>query len=188
MIVFGLSGKAGSGKDTMAKYLCNMYGFYRVAFGDGLKDHCVSVHGWDGKKDDAGRNLLQVEGTDKHREAYPDVWVDIARVKIKMLEADGYDKIVITDMRFPNEFDFVNSFNDGYCIRIEGRKYNMGEEAENHRSETALDNHKFEFKIDSSGDIGEFHKEIWDFMVGNDFIGEKDNGSATHISLINRYF
>lgn len=171
-IVIGLAGKAGSGKDTAGEYLCKMFGFYRIAFGDFLKKHCVDVHGWNGEKDDVGRELLQKEGTNKHREAYENVWVDHAVILIRTLETDGFDKFVITDMRFPNEYNLVSSYTNGYPVRLFGRKYNMSAEAEAHVSETALDNHDFEYKIDSSGNIGEFHCEIYNFLRKYDILGE----------------
>ncbi len=37
MKLIGLVGRAGAGKTTVAKHLCERYGFVRVAFGDPLK-------------------------------------------------------------------------------------------------------------------------------------------------------
>jgi hypothetical protein len=168
MIVFGLSGKAGSGKDTLAENLIKNHGFFRLSFGDGLKEHCRTVHIWDGQKDEAGRRLLQTEGTDKHRASYPNVWIDILVNKMRMLLADGYDRFVITDVRFENEWELVHSGiknlewgKDATTknIRIIGRKMEMSEEAMNHPSETALDDFDFDFYVENTGTIEELDEK-----------------------------
>lgn len=41
--LIGLSGKAGSGKDTMADYLSVNHGFKRIAFADKLKEVCAEL-------------------------------------------------------------------------------------------------------------------------------------------------
>ena len=162
MALIGISGRAGSGKDTAGSMLVNKYGFTRIAFGDYLKWHCKKYHNWNGQKDEAGRKLLQEQGTDIHRTADNDVWVKYAKLDLDMLKVDGITNIVITDMRFPNEFDFVRE-NGGTTVRINGRKYDMGE-AENHPSEIALDNHKFHYTIDNSSSVDELEKKI-DYML-----------------------
>ena len=37
-MIIGLSGKKGSGKDTIAEYLCVQYGFINYGFGDPIKE------------------------------------------------------------------------------------------------------------------------------------------------------
>ena len=37
-MIIGLAGKKGSGKDTIADYLCEQYGFIKYGFGDPIKE------------------------------------------------------------------------------------------------------------------------------------------------------
>ncbi len=138
-MLLGLTGKAGSGKDTVAEYLVAEYGFKRYAFADAVRDIAyainpiimtnwqssmtderpklrelrlrdyVDMNGWDWSKRNIPeiRRLLQVVGTEAGRDLLGEnVWVDI--VERKWLE-DGQPDAVITDMRFPNEVDFIYS-------------------------------------------------------------------------------
>ena len=81
MIVIGLNGQFRHGKSFMAKYiqeeaqsqgLCVQI----VSFADPLKDLCRREFGWDGEKDNKGRRLLQVVGTDAGRAYDENNWVN----------------------------------------------------------------------------------------------------------------
>ena len=60
-MIIGIAGFQGSGKDTIADYLQNIYGFKRDSFASTLKDAVSSVFGWD-------RELL--EGRTKESRAW----------------------------------------------------------------------------------------------------------------------
>ena len=71
MRLIGLSGKALAGKDTTAMMLSNLIKdrpVVRIAFADALKNECLALHGWNGRKDDAGRTLLQRVGVARREE------------------------------------------------------------------------------------------------------------------------
>lgn len=146
-LVVGLNGPAGAGKDTAADYM-KQFGFQRLAFADKLKEsvynldpilltnwktskdagveldyirvsNIVDSYGWDWAKHNIHevRRLLQREGTEVGRDLYgEDFWVDQIRRQINVASTSLF---VITDMRFPNEFDFVKKENSGYIIRID---------------------------------------------------------------------
>lgn len=70
MKIVCISGKAQHGKDTTAKLLEEILEAQgnRVLiahYGDLVKYVCKTFFGWDGKKDEKGRTLLQRVGTDK---------------------------------------------------------------------------------------------------------------------------
>ncbi|RUP42192.1 MAG: hypothetical protein EKK63_02525 [Acinetobacter sp.] len=71
---------------------------------------------------------------------------------------------IITDLRFPNEFDAVKS-KGGICIRVkrkdsnDTRKFNEVPNW-NHPSETALDYHHFDYVINNSGTIEDLVIEV----------------------------
>ncbi len=121
-----VSGLIGSGKDTIADYLCTVHGFKRLSFASALKDAVAAVFGWDRELLEGStkhsrewreqvdpwwserlgiphltpRWVLQQWGTDVLRKNFhDDIW--IASVEHKLLNVK--DDIVITDCRFPNE-------------------------------------------------------------------------------------
>lgn len=66
--IIGLVGFAGSGKDTVASYLIDNFGYSKLSFAKPLKDAVSAIFGWD-------RHLL--EGTTPESRAWrelPDTW------------------------------------------------------------------------------------------------------------------
>ena len=139
-MIIGIAGFQGSGKDTIADYLCNIYGFKRDSFAATLKDAVSAVFGWDRellegrtKESRAWREtvdawwatrldmpnltprlVLQKWGTEVARTAWhDDTW--IASLENKLVKA--HNDIVITDVRFPNEIEAVRNAG-GVVIRV----------------------------------------------------------------------
>ena len=75
--IVSLSGKAGSGKDTIAIALqAAVPNVYRHGwFAASLKEAASVYYGWDGSKDQKGRRFLQLLGTDVGRLFDKDVWL-----------------------------------------------------------------------------------------------------------------
>jgi hypothetical protein len=139
-MIIGVTGFIGSGKDTVADYLCTFHGFKRVSFAASLKDAVSSIFGWDREllegstktsrewreqvdpwwserlgMDITPRWVLQYWGTEVCRNGFhKDIWV--ASVENKLRQSK--DNIVITDCRFANE---VNSLKNvgGITMRVE---------------------------------------------------------------------
>jgi hypothetical protein len=72
----GLSGAAGAGKDTAADAILAQGPFYVDHFAADLKRIARDYFGWDGKKDERGRKLLQLLGTEVGRAWYEGIWVE----------------------------------------------------------------------------------------------------------------
>jgi len=102
--LIGLVGYAGSGKDEVAKWLKREHGFQRVAFADPLKAVATAI-GWDGRKDDIGRRLLQDLGLAAREYIDADIWLDAGLKAID--NAPG--PVVVTDCRFNNEIDAIRA-------------------------------------------------------------------------------
>lgn len=96
---------------------------------------------YDGDYISTFRYLLQWWGTEYRRNNFGDnYWVD------KLVEeTKKYDKVIISDMRFPNEFDAV-VHNGGICIKII-RPNSFESNTALHISETALDHIKNWWKV-----------------------------------------
>lgn len=138
-MILGVTGFIGSGKDTVADYLCTFHGFKRVSFAASLKDAVSAVFGWDREllegstktsrewreqKDEWWSNRLQMDitprwvlqywGTDVLRNHFhTDIWV--ASVENKLRQSK--DNIVITDCRFANEVKAIKNVG-GITMRI----------------------------------------------------------------------
>ena len=146
MKYIGLIGLAGSGKDTAAGALYKL-GYYRVAFADRIKMLARSF-GWDGKKDERGRALLQDLGMAARR-YNPDTWVEF----VQFLEEDC--KLIYTDVRFQNEADYIRN-KGGIIVRI----VRPGIIAQNHESELKQSEIAADIEIVNDGTIEELHNKI----------------------------
>ena len=82
MEVFLLSGKSGSGKDTLANIMANKLEEHGcrtliLHFADLVKYYASQYYGWDGEKNEEGRSLLQKIGTTIMRGYNQDYWTKI---------------------------------------------------------------------------------------------------------------
>jgi len=154
-MIIGVSGKKRVGKNTVGMYLELKYGYKPVAFADELKNAAKTL-GWDGRKDDKGRVLLQHLGC-LVRAYDPNFWIKKAEVRIADLIAHGQADFVVTDVRFPNEVEWVKS-QGGVVIRV-WSKTEISDDA--HESETALDDYPFDFKVESiRNDFNHLYQQV----------------------------
>jgi hypothetical protein len=172
-MIIGLSGYARSGKDTVAELLVLNYGFKRMAFADGIRqalltlnpilqddlrlNDVVDEHGWEvAKSKDEVRRLLQVMGTEVGRKLiHEDVWVWRLFNSVK----EG-ERIVIPDVRFPNEAQMIES-QGGEVWRINRHNHSA---VNDHISEHAMDNHMFKRAIYNDGTLDDLADEIFMLM------------------------
>lgn len=117
----------------------------------------IDVYGWDGYKEtEYGpeiRRLLQRLGTEAGRDLLGDnIWVDAA------LTGHPTDaKIVVTDVRFPNEAERIKELG-GLLVRVS----RPGVKAVNaHASETSLDDWDFDYTLENNVDgISNWYYEV----------------------------
>lgn len=117
--LFGLTGAAGCGKDTIAERMM-IHGFVPTAFADPLRSAASEVFGLDYRyftdrvlKDAVNpywgmtpRQMLQKMGTEAMRDTFgPDVW--IRRWALTYTEIRDVASCVVSDVRFENEAEMV---------------------------------------------------------------------------------
>ena len=131
-MIIGLAGYAQSGKDTVAKVLIENFGFERVAFADPIRNllyemnpavkdgdyrlqGVIDGYGWDVAKTafPEVRRLLQDLGVGARKVFGEDFWVKQALGSYK-----PWDNIVVTDVRFTNEADYIKGFPEAQLWRI----------------------------------------------------------------------
>lgn len=146
MRLIGIAGKAGSGKDYLAQQL-RRFGWFKWAYAWPLKQLAVGRgFSWEDvhlHKPPRVREFLQQFGTEQGRDVYgEDYWVRTTAGFLTSLESENdVHKVVITDVRFPNEAAWIKA-QGGVVVRMEhgDRPYPLaGTPAAAHASETAMD-------------------------------------------------
>lgn len=167
MKVILVSGKAQNGKDTAASMIQNKLTAdnHRVLlthYADLLKYICHTYFGWDGKKDEKGRELLQYVGTDVVRKNNPNLWVDFVAMILKYFH-ENWDYVIIPDCRFPNEITSMTDKGfDTVHLRVVRKNFisPLTDEQQKHPSETALDDTVPDFYIENTGSLEDLQETI----------------------------
>lgn len=132
--LIGICGGIGHGKDTMADYLVDQYGYTKLSMAYPLKSMVCElfnvpnryVFGTQEQKSEAipgleewtGRSLLEYFGSDVCRKINPDVWVEAMRREIVIQRSlNSGMNIVIPDIRFQNESDMIHDMG-GTLVRV----------------------------------------------------------------------
>jgi hypothetical protein len=172
--LIGLTGYAGSGKDSVAEVLVEEYGYTRIAFADAIKEVLEATNplviagyglylqdvleerdwNWNEIKEIVGvREMLQNLGT-AIRNIDPLFWVNAAG-----LPDDGYSRVVVTDVRLPLEVEAIRR-RGGVVYRV----VHPGVEAVNqHLTEVGLDGYEFPV-IENSGTLDELRDKVRGLM------------------------
>lgn len=115
--LIGITGLAGSGKDTVANHLVEVHGFVKMAFVTPLKETLARLFDlsrdqlYDIKQKEevderygvTPRWLMQYIGTDVCRNLYSSIWVDLLLREYKRIHAPVHQSVVVSDVRFVNE-------------------------------------------------------------------------------------
>lgn len=163
-----ISGKSGSGKDVLAQFMKEELAKHNqkaliIHFADAVKWFCRDFMDWDGKKDEIGRSLLQMVGTDIVRTKHPNFWTGIVVGLIQAFEpTSNFDVAIVPDARFPNEVDIsLENLQNCVSVRIERTNTDgtpwvnpiLTENQRNHPSETSLDCFTFDYVVHNDEDL-----------------------------------
>lgn len=184
----------GSGKDYIAKEVVGNYlrtrgiQYIHIAFSDALKVQLMATDGvpFDAlymKKTAISRKLLQSRAMEMRKDN-DKIWINYVDAWITVYGSRGTQVILISDVRFPIEMDYIK-MRGGLIFRIIApmrTMKKMKEETENnaeeiakikgHISETAFDN------MDTDGDT------LFDAIIYNDN-ATKDTIMASLLPLLN---
>lgn len=173
MKIYGITGRKGSGKDTAGEFFIKA-GFIRVKFADAVKGMLrimLVTAGYsyeeakeliDGSRKEEPLHLLEGKtmrwamqslGTEWGREMISEnLWVNITEGRCRALR----DKIIITDMRFPNEA--------GMILRLGGQTIRIVRDSvmcdATHDSERFIDDLKVDWVITNNGTIDDLHLKL----------------------------
>jgi len=148
----GISGKKKSGKDTVADIISTILpNCIKYSFATELKKEVSRATGFSVKYIDEHKDnfrlVLQGWGTDFRRGIYGDTYW-IKKMEEACEQFGMYENILIPDVRFENEYDWIKSKN-GIVIRVDRHM----DFSDSHISETALDNYKFDHHIINDGTL-----------------------------------
>lgn len=131
--LIGITGKAGSGKDTLADAAVTEFGGVKYSFALPIKQALNAMFGWTMNMWDnrdwkeapitwlgvSPRKLAQTLGTEWGRDIInPDLWVRIAMDRYwKHVESGSTKPFIIADVRFDNEAISIHKF-DGIIINV----------------------------------------------------------------------
>jgi hypothetical protein len=179
MIIIGLVGFAGSGKDTIGHYLINNYNFKKLSFANTLKDVVSSIYGWnrdllEGITDESRlfretidpfwnitpRQALIDIGTNLFRNHFDkNIWVKSLIKQIQNMPSNS--KLVITDCRFINEIQALKELKSKivYVNRITPEILNDSE-----KELIKINSNMFDYILNNDKDINHLENQIEIFI------------------------
>ena len=187
-MIIGISGKAGSGKDTAAKMLEVLYAnpdisyedfankryknfadIQIVHFADSLKETAqvlFRIGEWETNTQEGKKTTINWIGKTVREllqgigQGLRDAIDPNLWVKILFANTEGWSNYIIADVRYPNEVYAIKKRN-GILIRIDRK----GAGAGNHSSETALDDYKeWDVHIENNGSIEDLFEAMKIFI------------------------
>ena len=184
-IVIGLTGYKSSGKSLCAGYLCEKYNAHELAFANPLKKICSELYHvpldnfYDVKLKEQNidelnttpRQLMQTIGM-KFREVGHDIpnlivknpWIYNVEKDIMNLtnKHKGFTLIVISDVRFKDEYDMIKK-NNGIIVGI-SRPTKAIPSIDNHISETSMKSLLPDYVLCNTSSIDKYKDDIDELM------------------------
>lgn len=180
----GITGKAGSGKDTVAKRIADTRRFAHEKFAYGVTDLAWEINPIVSASPTARyRDVMKAVGYERAKREYPEVrrflqalgagardvigrsvWVDLVKQGTWV-----FLDTVVSDVRFQNEANFIRE-NDGVMMRVvrPGSEEGSGS---GHISETEMDVLAVDAVIVNDGTLEELYVKV-DKVMGDIMAGE----------------
>ena len=164
-MLIGITGKAGSGKDTVADYICDNYGWVKYSLASPIKRGICAIFGWDDsmfqnrelkesvtEHGKSPRQMAQTLGTEWGRELINErIWLMLAEKFIR----ESRKAVVIPDVRFENEAHMIRR-EGGIIIHLDRDVESVAA----HSSEAGVDQEIEDLVIVNNGSIKKLHQDI----------------------------
>ena len=188
MVILGICGFQGAGKDTFANHLVSNHNFIKLSFAGATKDVLNVLFGWDrallegdtiesrqfretedtwwseklGIPNLTPRKTLQLIGTNLFRKHFnPEIWVRVVEKKIlTQLKTDQNSNIIISDCRFPNEIQMLRNLGTQIISIQRNLPYWFNEYKSGLDCKEALELHESEIS---------WIREDFDYIISNNF-------------------
>jgi len=172
MILIGVTGKARSGKDTVAKMLIEDLELMKYSFADPMKEAARVMFGLTDEHVNGDlketvipelgvspRHILQTLGTDWVRDMIR-LWVVLAQRRLDAIRELGpasfCNGLIVPDVRFEDEAMFIHD-NGGILIHV---VRDGAPKVEAHRSENGIEFQEGDILIDNNGSLEDLHLTV----------------------------
>ena len=148
--IYIISGKSGSGKDTVSSMIHNIIDkkVITLAYANYLKMYAKEVLGWDGN-DPKPREFLQQVGVELIKNNIDENMLVRRMIEDIKVYSYFYDVIIISDARFPSEIDDIKAnFDNVTVIHLSDRENKLNDKEKMHATETSLNNyHNYDYVV-----------------------------------------
>lgn len=183
-MLIGVTGYAQAGKSTVGRYLESRHGFKQVAFADKLRELALIINplidyggespedytverladavarsGWETAKTNGEvRRFLQVLGTEGVRGVLgEDTWVLALDDKVREM-LTTWARIVVTDVRFPNEEAWLHTYDQGVLIRVD--RPGVVAAPREHESEVWVPKLSADYVLTNDGTLADLYEKV----------------------------
>ena len=172
MRIFLIAGKAGSGKNEVAKIIKEYY-IYKLedcaitSYSKYIKNFAKELTDWDGIESTKPRDFMQTMG-DKIRSVDPEYFTNHMIKDIEIYK-EYVKNLVICDVRMPNEIeDIKENYDNVYSIYVENQfsQSNLTVEQQSHITETALEDYNEFDYILANDKLENLKDKIFKYLEG----------------------
>ena len=167
MRIFLIAGKAGSGKNEVAKLIKEYY-IYKLeecaitSYSKYIKNFALELTNWDGTESNKPRDFMQRLGDDM-RKNDPNFLVS-NMIKDITIYQKYVENVVISDVRMPNEIEEIkNSFENVYAFYIVNQcgSSKLTIEQQSHITEVALEDYPDFDYIIANDDLSKLKEKVF---------------------------
>lgn len=167
MRIFLIAGKAGSGKNEVAKLIKEYY-IYKLeecaitSYSKYIKNFALELTNWDGTESNKPRDFMQRLGDDM-RKNDPNFLVS-NMIKDITIYQKYVENVVISDVRMPNEIEEIkNSFENVYAFYIVNQfgSSKLTIEQQSHITEVALEDYPDFDYIIANDDLSRLKEKVF---------------------------